>query len=79
MPGRAWLLECLRYVTECGYGGAGGIGKLMAEWIVTGEPSLDIYAFRANRFGNYYANPYYATERTREGVKYLLPAQIPTR
>ena len=23
-----------------GYGGAGGIGKLMAEWIVEGEPSL---------------------------------------
>jgi 4-methylaminobutanoate oxidase (formaldehyde-forming) len=60
-----------------GYGGAGGIGKLMAEWIVTGEPSLDIYAFRATRFGNYYANPYYATERTREGVKYYYRLKFP--
>jgi 4-methylaminobutanoate oxidase (formaldehyde-forming) len=25
-----------------GYGGAGGIGKLMAEWITEGEPSLDV-------------------------------------
>lgn len=60
-----------------GYGGAGGIGKLMAEWIVTGEPSLDIYAFRATRFGNYYANIYYATERTREGVKYYYRLKFP--
>jgi len=60
-----------------GYGGAGGIGKLMAEWIVIGEPSLDIYAFRATRFGNYYANPYYATERTREGVKYYYRLKFP--
>ena len=60
-----------------GYGGAGGIGKLMAEWIVTGEPSLDVYAFRATRYGNYYANPTYATERTREGVKYYYRLKFP--
>ena len=28
-----------------GYGGAGGMGKVLAEWIVSGEPSLDVYAF----------------------------------
>ena len=60
-----------------GYGGAGGIGKLMAEWIVEGEPSLDVYAFRATRFGNYYASPYYAAERTREGVKYYYRLRFP--
>jgi 4-methylaminobutanoate oxidase (formaldehyde-forming) len=60
-----------------GYGGAGGIGKLMAEWIVTGEPSLDVYAFRATRFGNYYSNPDYAAERTREGVKYYYRLRFP--
>jgi 4-methylaminobutanoate oxidase (formaldehyde-forming) len=60
-----------------GYGGAGGIGKLMAEWIVEGEPSLDIYAYRATRFGNYYANPEYAAERTREGVKYYYRLRFP--
>ena len=43
-----------------GYGGAGGIGKLMAEWIVEGEPSLDVYALRATWFGDYYSSPYYA-------------------
>ena len=60
-----------------GYGGAGGIGKLMAEWIVGGEPSLDVYAYRATRFGNYYANPEYAAERTREGVKYYYRLRFP--
>jgi len=60
-----------------GYGGAGGIGQLMAEWIVEGEPSLDVYAFRATRFGDYYASPYYAAERTREGVKYYYRLRFP--
>ena len=62
-----------------GYGGAGGIGKLMAEWIVNGEPISDIYSFRATRFGNYYANPNYAIERTREVRQILLPPEIPAR
>jgi 4-methylaminobutanoate oxidase (formaldehyde-forming) len=60
-----------------GYGGAGGIGKLMAEWIVEGEPSLDVYAYKATRFGNYYANQEYAAERTREGVKYYYRLRFP--
>jgi len=60
-----------------GYGGAGGMGKLIAEWIVEGEPSLDTYAFRATRFGNYYANTYYAVERTRECVKYYYRLKFP--
>jgi 4-methylaminobutanoate oxidase (formaldehyde-forming) len=60
-----------------GYGGAGGIGKLMAEWIIEGEPGLDVYAFRATRFGDYYASPYYAAERTREGVKYYYRLRFP--
>ena len=60
-----------------GYGGAGGIGKLMAEWIVEGQPGLDVYAYRAMRFGNYYSNPEYAAERTREGVKYYYRLRFP--
>ena len=60
-----------------GYGGAGGIGKLMAEWMVEGEPSQDIYAFRASRFGNYFANTTYAVERTRECVKYYYRLKFP--
>jgi 4-methylaminobutanoate oxidase (formaldehyde-forming) len=60
-----------------GYGGAGGMGKVLAEWIVEGEPSLDVYAFRATRFGDYFANPEYAAERTRECVKYYYRLRFP--
>ncbi|MBE9524712.1 MAG: FAD-dependent oxidoreductase [Chloroflexi bacterium] len=60
-----------------GFGGAGGMGKLMAEWIVQGEPSLDVYDFRATRFGNYFDSPYYAAQRTRESVRYYYRLQFP--
>lgn len=60
-----------------GFGAAGGVGKLLTEWIIEGEPSLDIYAFRATRFGNYYNNLTYAAERTRECVKYYYRLRFP--
>jgi len=34
-----------------GFGGAGGIGKILTEWIIDGNPSLDVYAFKATRLG----------------------------
>jgi glycine cleavage system aminomethyltransferase T len=60
-----------------GYGGAGGIGKLMAEWIIDGEAPMDVYAYRATRFGNYYSDPVYAAERTKESVKYYYRLRFP--
>ena len=60
-----------------GFGGAGGIGKLISEWIIEGEPPLDIFGFRASRFGDYYQNPFYTTERTRECVKYYYRLRFP--
>jgi len=60
-----------------GYGGAGGMGKLMAEWIVEGEAPMDVYAYRATRFGNYFTDPQYAAERTRESVKYYYAIRFP--
>jgi glycine cleavage system T protein len=60
-----------------GYGGAGGMGKLMAEWIIEGEAPQDVNVYRATRFGNYYSNPEYAAERTREGVKYYYAMRFP--
>jgi 4-methylaminobutanoate oxidase (formaldehyde-forming) len=60
-----------------GFGGAGGMGKVMAEWIVDGEPPLDVYSFHAWRFGRDYRDPAYAAERTREGVKYYYLLRYP--
>jgi glycine cleavage system aminomethyltransferase T/glycine/D-amino acid oxidase-like deaminating enzyme len=60
-----------------GYGGAGGVGKLLAEWIIGGEPTMDVYAYKATRFSNIYDDPQYACERTRECVKYYYRLRFP--
>jgi len=60
-----------------GYGGAGGMGKLMAEWIIDGEAPIDVYGYRATRFGNYYSDFNYAAERTVEAVKYYYRMKFP--
>jgi glycine cleavage system aminomethyltransferase T/glycine/D-amino acid oxidase-like deaminating enzyme len=68
---------CANGLSLQGYGGAGGMGKVLAEWIIEGEPSLDIFGFHAWRFGNSYADPSFAAERTREGVKYYYLLRYP--
>jgi glycine cleavage system T protein len=60
-----------------GFGAAGGVGRLLASWIAGIEPDLDIYSFKATRFGDYYSSPYYAAERTRESVKYYYRLKFP--
>jgi glycine cleavage system aminomethyltransferase T/glycine/D-amino acid oxidase-like deaminating enzyme len=49
-----------------GLAGAGGIGKAMAEWIVGGEPSLDLWRMDVRRFGEQYRSPRYTLARARE-------------
>ncbi len=49
-----------------GLAGAGGIGKLMAEWIVSGEPSIDAWEMDIRRFGPQYSSPAYTLARARE-------------
>jgi 4-methylaminobutanoate oxidase (formaldehyde-forming) len=49
-----------------GLAGAGGMGKLVAEWIVDGTPSLDVWHMDSRRFGAAYASREYALARTRE-------------
>jgi glycine cleavage system T protein len=76
MPGaRGFWMACGMSLN--GFGAAGGVGKLLANWIAGEEPDLDIYSFKATRFGNYYSSPYYAAERTRESVKYYYRLKFP--
>jgi glycine cleavage system T protein len=49
-----------------GLAGAGGMGKLVAEWIVDGTPSLDVWHMDSRRFGAAYRSRGYALDRTRE-------------
>ncbi len=49
-----------------GLAGAGGIGKVMAEWILTGEPALDVWEMDIRRFGAQYRSPRYTLARAKE-------------
>ena len=49
-----------------GLAGAGGMGKLVAEWIVEGIPSLDVWHMDSRRFGAAYTSRAYTVARTTE-------------
>ncbi len=49
-----------------GLAGAGGMGRLVAEWIVDGNPSLDTWEMDSRRFGRHYASREYTLARTVE-------------
>ncbi len=49
-----------------GLAGAGGIGRVMAEWIAGGEPTLDLWHMDVRRFGSHYRSPSYTLARVKE-------------
>src|SRR5438132_2567898 len=49
-----------------GLAGAGGMGRLVAEWIVEGRPGLDAWEMDSRRFGRAYASRDYTLARTYE-------------
>jgi sarcosine dehydrogenase len=60
-----------------GFGGAGGIGRAIAELVTGGEPELDLYAFRPWRFGPVHRDPRYAAALARESYKYYYLLRYP--
>ncbi len=49
-----------------GLAGAGGIGRVMAEWILAGEPTMDVWEMDIRRFGAHFRSPSYTLKRTKE-------------
>ncbi len=49
-----------------GIAAAGGVGKVIAEWIVEGQPSLDVWRMDIRRFGAHYRSRPYTLVRTTE-------------
>ena len=49
-----------------GLAGAGGMGKLVAEWIAEGLPEFDVWHMDSRRFGQQYASREYTLARTTE-------------
>jgi 4-methylaminobutanoate oxidase (formaldehyde-forming) len=60
-----------------GLAGAGGIGKVMAEWIVGGEPEVDLWEMDIRRFGPQYRSPTYTHARTRENYESYYDIRYP--
>ena len=52
-----------------GIAGAGGIGQVMAEWIVAGEPTMDLWHMDIRRFGNSYKSPDFTLQRVTENYE----------
>src|SRR5262249_2562587 len=49
-----------------GVAGSGGVGKVMAEWIVAGEPQTDLWGMDIRRFGAAFASPDLTLARANE-------------
>ncbi len=49
-----------------GVSGAGGVGRVMAEWIVSGEPSWDLWHMDVRRFSRHAAGSDYVRRRAME-------------
>ncbi len=62
-----------------GIAGAGGIGKVMAEWVVSGEPELNLSHMDIGRFGAAYASPAYTLARTLENYQTYYDISYPGR
>ena len=60
-----------------GFGGAGGIGRAIAEMVTGGETELDLYAYRPWRFGPVHRDPVYAAELARETYRYYYYQRYP--
>ena len=51
-----------------GFCQAGGVGLCLAEWMIDGEPSIDVWAMDIARFGDF-ASPHYGTLKARENYE----------
>ena len=60
-----------------GFGGAGGLGRSLAEWITSGASELDVDAYRPWRFGRIYRDGVVASETAREVYKYYYRLRYP--
>lgn len=57
----------------------GGLGRVMANWIVTGTPDVDVTGMNIDRFHPYQANPEYRRTRTVESLGLVYKCHYPTR
>jgi len=57
----------------------GGLGNVMAQWIATGDPGVDITPINVDRFHPYQGNPEYRKTRVVETLGMVYRRHYPTR
>jgi len=57
----------------------GGMGRVLAHWITTGKPDVDITGFDIKRLHTYQATPEYRRTRTVESLGMVYQCHYPTR
>ena len=60
-----------------GLAGAGGIGKVMAEWIIDGQPEYEVWALDIRRFGGQYRSQSFTLKRTYEALSKYYDIKYP--
>jgi 4-methylaminobutanoate oxidase (formaldehyde-forming) len=57
----------------------GGIGRVVAHWVVNGRPDVDVTGFNIDRLHPYQAEPEYRRTRTVESLGMVYQCHYPTR
>ncbi|MDP3236100.1 MAG: FAD-dependent oxidoreductase [Myxococcales bacterium] len=57
----------------------GGLGRVLANWIITGQPDVDITGFNIDRLHVYQSNPEYRRTRTVESLGMVYQCHYPYR
>jgi len=57
----------------------GGIGRVVAHWLLTGKPDVDVTAINIDRFHSYQCNPEYRRQRALEVLGQVYECRYPSR
>ncbi|MFO0676151.1 MAG: FAD-dependent oxidoreductase [Polyangiaceae bacterium] len=57
----------------------GGLGRVLAHWIINGRPDVDVTGFNIDRLHVYQSNPEYRATRTVESLGMVYQCHYPTR
>jgi 4-methylaminobutanoate oxidase (formaldehyde-forming) len=60
-----------------GIAGVGGVGRVMAAWILDGDPGMDLWHMDVRRFGRHYRSPGYTLARTVENYESYYDIRYP--
>ncbi len=63
--------------SDNGIAGGGGVGMLMAEWILEGETSIDTHEMNIRRFGPHLKDKNFRVEQCREVIRYYYHLRYP--